>query len=451
MKQNDFLTKVSNMIFKNELIKRPYQRVLLAVSGGADSVAMLLALHELGYNCIVAHCNFHLRGEESNRDEAFVRRLCIKLRVPVNVKHFNVEAYMKKHKVSMEMACRELRYTWFERLRKQRYCQCIAVAHHRDDSIETFFLNIFRGTGLAGVTGIKPRNGFVVRPLLDATRFDVLQYLKECNQDYVTDSTNLENEVLRNRIRNAILPVIDDMFPNARKQLQLTMSQTGEHLQLQKDLIALFKDKNRHWSVKNTLEMPYESLKGIHNKGLLLYEMAREYGFNRTQCEQATEGYSRKFSGYYYSKTHYMRIWNKRIVIKPISQTPVSLYPFKFKNVTDLPVKIQVQKDNNRPFSPSMVNGTTRVAFDASIMKSENVVLRRWKNGDKMIPFGMFGHKLLSDLLTDRKLDKEEKKNVWVLEVDGVIVWVVGIRAASAFRVKNTSKSYILLTCNQGE
>ena len=197
--------------------------VLVALSGGADSVALLRVLLELGYDCRAAHCNFHLRGDESNRDECFVTELCQLLGVKFDVKHFDVPYYMKEHGVSLEMACRELRYEWFEQLRLEHGCQCIAVAHHSDDNIETFFLNALRGTGIAGLTGMKPRNANVVRPLLCVSRNEILEWLESLHQDFVTDSTNLENDARRNRLRNVVLPTIYSEFEGSKDSLLKTI------------------------------------------------------------------------------------------------------------------------------------------------------------------------------------------------------------------------------------
>ena len=192
MENRGFEEKVAVYISENRLFDIG-SRVLVTVSGGADSVALLCLLNGLGYDCVAAHCNFHLRGEESMRDERFVRALCGKLGVECVVRDFDVPAYMAEHKVSMEMACRELRYGWFEEVRESSGCAVIAVAHHSDDSVETFFLNMLRGCGIAGLAGIKPVNGRIVRPFLCVSRADIEEYLQEIRQDYIVDSTNLES------------------------------------------------------------------------------------------------------------------------------------------------------------------------------------------------------------------------------------------------------------------
>ena len=447
--KTDFLAKVSTVIEQQGLLNKS-EHVLVALSGGADSVALLLVLQELGFDCVAAHCNFHLRGEESDRDEAFVKVLCRVRGVPCVVTHFDVPAYQREHGISMEMACRELRYEWFERMRMEYRCQAIAVAHHSGDNVETFFLNLFRGTGIAGLTGMKPLNGHVARPLLGVSRSEIEEYLREKHQDYVTDSTNSENVALRNRLRNVVLPAVDQMFPDGRRQLLATMEHLNEFEQLYGELIGQIVLLNSETADSNSFVTPYEIIAGYKHKSLLLYEIARQYGLNRTQCEQAIEGYEEGRSGYFYSDTHYMRIYRDKINIKPLSDAENMRYQVDLENPQNLPVALEVYIQNNSPFDASLVNGTTKVAFDSKILQCGDVVLRRWKEGDSMVPFGMRGRKLLSDLFTDYKLDKEQKKNVWLLEADGEIVWVLGIRAANAYKVQPGSIDYILMSMKAG-
>ena len=217
------LRRVQKYIRENDLLKRE-DKVLVCVSGGADSMALLDVLCRGGYECIVAHCNFHLRGEESNRDEVFVKLECEKRkknndRLEIRVREFNTSSYAKTHGISIEMAARNLRYEWFRKEKNNRNADCIAVAHHRDDQAETLLLNILRGTGLRGLAGMHPRNNDIIRPLLCLSRNDILSYLKECNQDYVTDSTNLMSIAQRNHIRLNIIPLLQSLNPAAVEHL----------------------------------------------------------------------------------------------------------------------------------------------------------------------------------------------------------------------------------------
>ena len=227
----------------HEHLLEPDGKVIVALSGGADSVALLLLLGELGYTCEAAHCNFHLRGEESDRDERFVRHLCEERHIPLHVVHFDTARHAAGQHVSIEMAARELRYTWFEELRRKLDAQAIAVAHHADDSIETFLLNLMRGTGINGLRGIRPRNGHIVRPLLCLNREDILRYLEHCGQTYVTDSTNLQDEYTRNKIRLNLLPLMQEINPSVRQAFLRTAAHLDEAATLYNIGIAEAKER----------------------------------------------------------------------------------------------------------------------------------------------------------------------------------------------------------------
>ena len=198
--------KVSDFIGKHQLLSRDSLHIV-ALSGGADSVALLHILSELGYRIEAAHCNFHLRGEESNRDELFVKELCEKNNIPLHLIHFNTEEYASLHQVSIEMAARDLRYHYFSQLCQDIGAASVCVAHHRDDAVETLLMNLLRGSGIHGLTGIRPQNGLVVRPLLCLSRQEIEDYLHSIGQEYVVDSTNLTDDVLRNKIRHHVIPL----------------------------------------------------------------------------------------------------------------------------------------------------------------------------------------------------------------------------------------------------
>ena len=219
------MQKVVQYIERHKLFSLD-DKILVALSGGADSVALLRLLLSLGYTCEAAHCNFHLRGAESDRDEHFVRQLCLEHRVTLHTVHFNTEQEAKERHISIEMAARELRYAWFEKTREACSAAVIAVAHHQDDSVETLLLNLIRGTGINGLRGIRPRNGHIVRPLLCLDRKEIVGYLESIGQAYVTDSTNLQDEYTRNKIRLNLLPMMQEINPSVKESIL----KTAEHL-----------------------------------------------------------------------------------------------------------------------------------------------------------------------------------------------------------------------------
>jgi tRNA(Ile)-lysidine synthase len=272
-------SKVSSYINKHKLLNAN-DLYIVALSGGADSVALLLLLKEGGFNVHAAHCNFLLRGSESDRDEAFCVDLCRQLGVELHRAHFATREYAEAHKVSVEMAARELRYNWFEQLRKDIGAVGICVAHHRDDSVETVLLNMIRGTGLRGLTGIQPRNGYVLRPLLCVSRDEIEHFLAKRGQKYVIDSTNLETDVMRNKVRLQVLPLLRTLNPAVSENIQRMVENVTE---AQIVLDSLVDDLKK----SNTLEL--SELEKYGSSEYVIYEWLKNYGFNSTQIRQILE------------------------------------------------------------------------------------------------------------------------------------------------------------------
>ena len=415
------------------------KRVLVALSGGADSVALLRLLLQAGYDCRAAHCNFHLRGEESMRDEQFVRDLCQRLDVPLSVKDFDVATYQQEHGGSVEMACRELRYAWFEQEYEQQECDCIAVAHHADDQVETFFLNLLRGTGLRGLTGMKRFNDEAIwRPLLGVTRNDILQYLQEIGQDYVTDSTNAQNDYRRNRLRNVILPFIEQQFPNARTRILDTMQNLSDDHEVLEYFVEDYISDLPFINIEDLCDHPYAPT--------LLYYRIRRYGFNREQCRQAVEAAKQEHCGrLFFAGDYVLAVDRKTLTVVPIQHDQDVEIPVDLTKEIFSPLHITVHR-GSEPFSPRMCNGHTRVAFNTRVLDCQRLVFRHWRQGDRYQPFGMKGTRLVSDLFNDLKLDYFHKQNAWLLEADGEIIWVVGLRSTVHYPVEINSQDYLILT-----
>lgn len=435
MKHKDFINKVFS---PDELKGVDKKRVLVALSGGADSVALLRLLLAAGFNCCAAHCNFHLRGEESMRDEQFVRDLCQRLEVPLTVKDFDVTAYQQEHGGSVEMACRALRYGWFEQELEQQGYDMVAVAHHADDQVETFFLNLMRGTGLRGLTGMKRYNEGIWRPLLGVTRNDIIDYLAATGQDYVTDSTNAQNDFRRNRLRNVILPVIEQQFPNARARILDTMQNLADDNEMIEYIAEDFTSDYPFIDIEDLCDHPYAST--------LLYYRIRHLGFNREQCREAIEAAKREHSGRIFTAgDHVLAVNRKTFDVVPILHDGDVEIPIDLTKEIFSPLHITV-KHGVMPFSPRMCNGRTRVAFNTRLLDCQRIVMRHWRRGDRFQPFGMNGTRLVSDLFNDYKMDYFEKQNVWLLEADGKIIWVIGLRSTVHFPVDIESQDYIILT-----
>lgn len=422
-------SKVSAYINKHKLLNAN-DLYIVALSGGADSVALLLLLKEGGFNVHAAHCNFLLRGSESDRDEDFCVDLCRQLGVELHRAHFSTREYAEAHKVSVEMAARELRYNWFEQLRKDIGAVGICVAHHRDDSVETVLLNMIRGTGLRGLTGIQPRNGYVLRPLLCVSRDEIEHFLAKRGQKYVIDSTNLETDVKRNKVRLQVLPLLRTLNPAISDNIQRMVENVAEAQIVLDSLLDNFK---KH----NTLEL--RELEKYGSSEYVIYEWLKNYGFNGTQARQILEAETGKIvsssQGYDVLKDRERLIIER--TLKPFNPMRI---PEEGMYVLDEKMRLSLRKCaayvSKKPFIATF--DAQKVVFPLTV--------RRVEEGDWMIPFGMRGRKLLSDLMTDRKMTVfEKRRQLVVVDAQDVIVWAVGLRIADSVAVAETTQSVLEL------
>jgi tRNA(Ile)-lysidine synthase len=413
-------------------------RVVVALSGGADSVALMDILHRLGYVCIGAHVNFHLRGEESDRDAAFSQNLCHDLGVPFYKADLYAQEYADREGVSVEMAARELRYRWFEQLRDEQHAESIAVAHHRDDSVETALLNLIRGTGIRGLTGIKPRNGYVVRPLLCCDREAVLEYLSQRGLSYVTDRTNLLNEYRRNKIRNEVLPLLESIQPSVRESISRTMGHLSETEILYEQAIheAIHRVCPRWNSGEDApLHLSLHQLEKESSPRTVLYELLSAFGFGRSEVQQI---WKHRFSGsgkVYFSRTHRLVFDREEWILSEIPVEAPSEYLLNEPGASlQQPFALRCEcLPNDASFT---LSGSPEVAcLDADKLVFP-LVLRRPRSGDAFVPLGMQGRKRISDYCIDRKLNLVEKEALWLLCSGNDVVWVVGERIDHRFRVE---------------
>ena len=443
MERGEFVSKIKSFINRKSLLKEG-DKVLVALSGGADSVALSMVLHEIGCECVAVHCNFHLRGEESMRDERFVREFCQRLGIKLLVKDFDVDAYVKEKGVSVEMACRELRYEWFEQERVAECCSCIAVAHHSNDNVETLFLNLLRGTGIAGVAGIKPVNGNVVRPMLCVSRTDIEDYLCQSGQDYVVDSTNTESDVKRNKLRNIVLPVIEECFPGAMMTLVKSINNLYSCNELYEGLVGekLCTLLRKGCGRRILLKIDMERLSSVRGAGALLYYILKDYGFNSTQSNLILETYCRRdnFTGKRFYSGRYMAYIGRGTleILEASENLDVESDYAVDLSVSEIhePVKLKISLLRKSEFDLKSCDGRNRVCFSAKLGECKNIVLRHWRKGDRFKPFGMKGRsRLISDLFSDLKFDESQKHDCLMLEADGDIIWVLGCRAGELYRV----------------
>ncbi|MBC8593865.1 tRNA lysidine(34) synthetase TilS [Oscillospiraceae bacterium N12] len=424
--------KIAKYIDNEHLLSKE-DKVIIALSGGADSVALLHVMHSLGYKCEAAHCNFHLRGEESNRDETFVHELCKSMQIPLHIIHFETEKYAIENKISIEMAARELRYQWFEEIKKESAANVIAVAHHQDDSVETLLLNLIRGTGLSGLLGIRPQNKDIIRPLLCVNRQDIIEYLGSIGQNYVTDSTNLEDEYIRNKIRLNLIPLMEEINPSVKKNIIATSNYLNEI-----ELIYNNEIENGKQRVLTKEGIRISDLLKEPAPNALLFEILHPLGFNSAQIQNILSLLLKGQTGKQLISKDGWRIIKDRnmLLIQPkenLEETPFQL----------IREELIYTKDFVIPREKNIA------CFDADKLEDTEFTIRKWRKGDTFVPFGMKGQKKISDYLTDRKLSLIQKERQYVLCQRDKIIWVIGERTDNRYRIDDKTKRVIIITMRE--
>lgn len=435
------LTRFIDYIHKEHLLAEG-QRVLLAVSGGRDSVVMCELMSQAGYGFSIAHCNFNLRPGDCDRDESFVRALAKKYGVDIYVSNFNTVDYAKEKSLSIEEAARELRYAFFEKIRREEGHDAIATAHHRDDAIETFFINLMRGAGIMGLQGIRPRNGFVIRPMLAFCRNDINAFIKDKHLDYVEDYTNAEPLYLRNRIRLQLMPLLRDMAPSFDKTMQSNLEHLSDAAEIYSDVIEKYRSMLLHRNSDETYSIDIKALRSIEPYNTVLFELLHPFGFSATVMPEIVKVLEGESGKRFYSDSY--------ILVK--DRIHLLLYP-RIKNddkefIIEGP---EITYDNKLPICLSVedaTSGQVRLSPEEAWFDCDKLcfplILRHWHHGDRFVPFGMKNKKLLSDFFTDIKLDVEQKRRVWVLcDAEGQVLWVVGYRAANVAIVNSSTKNIL--------
>lgn len=429
-------------------------KYIIALSGGADSVCLLMVLKEMAtdHNISIeaAHCNFHLRGDESTRDEEFCKKLCSRLNVPFHIAHFDTYAYAELHHVSIEMAARDLRYSYFEQLRQDIDAEAICVAHHRDDSVETVLLNLVRGTGLRGLRGIQPQNGHIIRPLLSVSRIEILSYLEFLHQDYVVDSSNLKNDVKRNKVRLDILPMLQKLNPSVSQSVFESSLRIAEAVKVYDAAIEKSISEVTSALPLNILCIHLSKLKEQPSAECTLHEILVRYGYTSAQIQQVYDSLDKIETGRVFcSRTHELVFDRGNILIK--AKSTLIDYPHSIRIPetgiyvfdSEKKLKVEIEKCDNG-YMPSRQPDC--VCVDAAELKFP-LILRHLKNADRFVPFGMNKMKLISDYLTDCKKNIFEKREQLVVEdASGRIVWLVGERADNRYRITSYSRNAVRLT-----
>ncbi len=409
------------------------ENILLTISGGLDSMAMLDLFIQVKINIGIAHCNFNLRRDESDEDANFVRSVAHRYEVPYFEKSFETTKFANEHKLSVQEAARELRYHWFEEITAQENYKYYATAHHFDDQLETFFINLFRGTGVKGLRGIPPKNGNCIRPLLFTTRNEIKEYATKQNVPFREDSSNFSEKYLRNRIRQQILPALVSVKPDFktgfRKTFQL-LKGTEEFIDV--EISKLRKHLVRH--EEDQVRIAIGKLKILPHIQFYLYELLKPFGINEEVINKIPKVLAKTPGKLFISKTHQLLINREDIIISPINAGKPESYLIE-AGQTEMfyPVEFIFERSPNE--ENTVISHDPNVAqLDFDILEFP-LKLRKWQEGDYFYPFGMKGRKKVSDYFIDQKFSLFDKQKTWLLVSGNQIVWIAGHRIDNRYKI----------------
>lgn len=420
------------------------ERVLLAVSGGVDSVAMTDLFRRAGFSFGIAHVNFRLRGEASDGDAAFVQALAEGFGAPYYYTAFPTEALARERKLAIQVLARDLRYDWLEEVRREERYDWVATAHHLNDSIETALFNWTKGTGLRGLLGIPRQNGRIIRPLLFATRTELEKYVKDRNLPFRTDASNLEDKYSRNKIRQHVWPVLREINPG----LEETFRGNLERLEEINVLYEWALDNlRRDWTTQrgDELHIAVEPLRDFPAARTLLFEWLRPYGFSSGQAGEIFASLHNDPGAVFYSATHRVLLDRDALIVSsppPVAESPSHAISRQDQLLTLPEGKLEMRLREGRPVI--LTANEQEAMLDLDQLQFP-LTLRHWRPGDRFAPLGMEGrHQKLQDFFSNQKLSRFEKEKVWLLvNGDGEIAWVVGMRIADPFKITQKTTAYL--------
>ncbi len=418
-------------------------RFLLAVSGGIDSVTMVHLFQMSGCDCAIAHCNFQLRGADSEADEAFVSSLASYLEMPLFVKKFDVEESAVERGISIQMAARELRYNWFDELVPENRFDYLATAHNKNDSVETFFLNLSRGTGIRGLTGIPRSKGHVVRPLLFASRDDIVAFSNHHKIEFREDASNLETKYRRNKIRHDVIPVMEQINPGFIETMWENISRLDE---IQTIFIHSVEQKRNDLfkKVHGQIRIDTESLRSLAPLRTWLFELFSPFGFTRSQCEGIEKIIDASPGRRSISTTHQLFKDREQLILVELVHSTFDRYyldnPEKHSSLP-FPMDMEVIARNELGKIP---NDPYIACLDCDELQFP-LTIRHWQHGDYFFPLGMNQIKKLSDFFVDNKIPVPEKQQTWIMASGKKIVWIMGHRIDHRFRITDKTTRVLLL------
>lgn len=418
------------------------EKLLVAVSGGLDSVVLCDLCSRTGYDLVIAHCNFGLRGGESLRDEAFVRELGARHGREVKVRHFDTAVYAAERKVSIQVAARELRYAWFRELVDSGVAGYVVTAHHLDDNIETLLMNFFKGTGMAGLRAMLPKQGVVVRPLLSFSREMIRQYASERGLAWVEDSSNLSDKYTRNYFRHQVIPLVARVYPAAMGNLAANIDRFREIETVYRQAVEEQKKKLMAYR-GNEVHIPVRKLMQTAALDTLLYEIAAPYGFSPQQAEACRELLESPSGRYLVSATHRILKDRNWLIISPL-QTAAATHVLVESGDEAIAFAQGVLRLQRLPADRiGNIDQGPRVALLDAASIAFPLLLRPWRAGDYFYPLGMRKKKKLARFFIDNKLSVAEKEKVWVVEMDKKILWVVGRRIDDRWRLSPGTRAVL--------
>ena len=423
------------------------KKLLIAISGGIDSVVLTHLLHQLKINISLAHCNFNLRGKASDQDEKFVKQLAAELQIPIFIKKFDTNLIAKQEKLSTQLAARNLRYHWFNELIEKENLDYIVTAHHADDSLETFLINTIRGTGLNGLTGIPEQNKNIVRPLLPFTRKQIEEYAKAHALLWREDSTNAETHYLRNKIRHTVIPTLKELNPS----LLTSFSQTIDNLKMSRQIIddtiakikktVIHSDKTAIGNTETGIEkIDISKLKQYKNPKAYLYELLKTYNF--TEWNDVANLLEAQTGKQLFSATHRLVKDRAFLLISRITQVKLEQKLLlidegdSFFENNNLKLKITTKKQKAKS------NKQQIAEIDKDLLKFP-LTVRKWQNSDYFYPFGMQGKKKVSKFFKDEKMSILDKENTWLLCSNKEIIWIIGKRLDNRYKITKNTKNIL--------
>lgn len=451
------LLKAFQQYIKQQNLFQQKDKLLLAVSGGVDSVVLCELCKQANYDFIIAHCNFQLRGADSDRDEGFVKALGKKYEVEVLVKKFETEKYAAENKLSIQVAARDLRYAWFNELlikmkndfnpevsnEQRATSNWLLSAHHANDNIETLLMNFFKGTGIGGLHGILPKQAHVIRPLLFAKKVELIEFALENQLSFVEDASNAADKYTRNYFRNQLIPDLQKVFPQVADNLLNNIDRFREIELLYQQSVNLAKKKLLEQK-GNEIHIPVLKLMKTAALSTLIYEIIKDYGFTAHQTEEVV-GLLKSESGKYLQSATHRIIKNRNwLIIAPNDNTRAETCLIEGEGIWPFAMgSLQVKKIADS--QASVIPDQSIAQLNAADIKFP-LLLRKWKPGDYFYPLGMQKKKKLNRFFTDQKLSLTQKEKTWVIEMDKKIIWVVGLRIDDRFKITDPAKNRLQLT-----